>query len=182
MLCMNFSNSLLLLCNQGHLFKDNALRLTLIVPPPPPRYSRMTNDVGPTLCKCFTNVLCLLVLTCWWFTQASFTGTRVMFKFNNGCSSPRTWFVVRSMLSPVGQTLNQCWFNGGPPSATLIQHQTNLVSTSLIDLLLGHQPAKLSEVGRVPTTMCRSHSESCCRERRNLPIDCWRSWRDQCDH
>ena len=92
-----------------------------------------------------------------------------MFKFNNGCSSPQTWFVVRSMLSQVGQTLNHCWFNGGPPSATLVQHQTNLVSTSLIDLLLGHQPTQLSEVGRVPATMCRSHSESCCRERRNLP-------------
>ena len=61
-------------------------------------------DVGPTLYKSYTNVLCLLVCR-----RARPISILLLLELELSAKSPHT-------------ILNKCWPNFGPPSATLAQH------------------------------------------------------------
>ena len=81
-------------------------------------------DVGPTLYRCYANVLCLLGILCKksWEYLVSQGGQRL----------------VEASLRPVLRCIQlstECWFNVGRLSAMLAQHQNSIEDTVS---LLGH--------------------------------------------
>ena len=88
-------------------------------------------DVGPTLCKCYTNVLCLL-------SKAQKT-TRCINPmpaqwWNISMTLTQHWTTVYKgqRLPSKHEALARCWADVGPSSTTLAQHQASCLLGSVL--------------------------------------------------